>query len=91
MEEHIAYIQTRFPAVVELEETSNNFFRGGRLFKTSLNNDYCYIFMRSDVFISFFKSDWLPIEKIENDWLDSGISFLVTSRQETKLLVERLV
>jgi ATP-dependent protease HslVU (ClpYQ) ATPase subunit len=91
MEEHIAHIQKRFPVVVELKETSNNFFRGGRLFTTNLNNDYCYILKQSDVFISFFQSGWIPLEKIESDYLDCSTTFLASDPEFTRVIMEALV
>ena len=91
MEEHIAHIQKRFPISVELEKTEGDFFKGGQLFKQLHSDNYCFVFKRSDVFISFFKSGWIPLEKIESDWLDSEISFLVQNAEETKLFIERMV
>ena len=91
MENHIAEIQKRFRINVEIEKTKGAFFKGGQLFRQLHSDDYCFIVKRSDVFISFFKSGWIPLEKIEKDWLDSEISFLMQNAQETKLFIERMV
>ena len=91
MKDYIELSQKLFPVALELEETRHNFFKGGLLFKRSQRNEYCFINDNSDEFISFFKSGWIPLEKIEKDWLDSEISFLVQNAQETKLFIERMV
>jgi hypothetical protein len=67
------------------------FFKGGLLFKRSQRNEYCFINDSSDVFISFFKSGWIPQEKIEGDYLETSLTFLIDDPEDTRMIIDRMV
>ena len=93
MNEFIEIIQVKFPIKVEIEETPLNLFdKNGALFKRDSDNSYCFIepTERKQIFITLFHSDWIPFEKIENNYIDTRMFFSFTEPSSLKILIEAL-
>jgi hypothetical protein len=91
MKDHLVHIQKLYPISVEIEATDVSAFKNGVLLKRELENEYCFIEKTSDVFISFFQSGWIPLNKIESDYIDCSTTFLVSDPEVTRVLMEALV
>jgi hypothetical protein len=91
MKDHLVHIQKLYPISVEIEATDVSAFKNGVLLKRELENEYCFIEKFSDVFISFFQSGWMPLNKIESDYIDCSTTFLVSDPEFTRVLMEALV
>jgi hypothetical protein len=91
MKDHLVHIQKLYPISVDVEPTEIDTFCDGILLKRAYRNEYCLIKKSSDVFISFFHSDWIPLEKIESDYLDCSTTFLASDPEFTRVIMEALV
>jgi hypothetical protein len=91
MKDHLVHIQKLYPILVEIETTDVDAFKNGVLLKRELENEYSFIEKTSDVFISFFQSGWMPLNKIESDYIDCSTTFLVSDPEFTRVLMEALV
>jgi hypothetical protein len=91
MKDHLVHIQKLYPISVEIETTDLSAFKNGVLLKRELENLYCFIEKTSDVFISFFQSGWMPLNKIESDYLEANTCFCASDSEVTRVLMEALV
>jgi hypothetical protein len=91
MKDHLVHIQKLYPILVEIEATDVSAFKNGILLKRELENEYCFIEKTSDVFISFFQSGWMPLNKIESDYIDCSTTFLASDPEVTRVIMEAMV
>jgi hypothetical protein len=91
IKDHLVHIQKLYTISVETDSEANTAFSDGILLKRVFTNEYCFIKQSSDVFISFFNSDWKSLEKIETDYLDCAATFLASSAEFTQSLIEAKV
>tara|TARA_R110001592_G_scaffold74778_2_gene226833 strand:- start:3078 stop:3353 length:276 start_codon:yes stop_codon:yes gene_type:complete len=91
MQDHLVHIQKLYPIVIENEATDVDAFKNGVLLKRELENEYCFIEKTSDVFISFFQSGWMPLNKIEGDYLEANTRFCLSDVEVTRVIMEAMV
>lgn len=76
-----------------IEETPLNFFEeSGVLFKRKKDNLYCFVESKKKggIIVTLFESNWVPFEKIENDYVDCTFCFHFIDRIDFENLIEHL-
>ena len=93
LDPHVDVVNTQFPKYVVIEETENQSMNSeGVLFKEKFQNNYCYLRLRESglIELTLFKSDHSQFEKIESDYLFSGIDFRIKEIEQTKAIINAL-
>ena len=92
LDSYTEQIKKKFPKHIPLEETEINIFnKAGALFKQENYNTYCFLEpVECGIAVSFFKCDWKPFEKIEDEYLDYSICFCFVTQEELGKILEHL-
>ena len=100
LDPHVEIIISKFPEYIPIKETDARVFKQDAvLFRQLLpghcqpiKKNYCYLKLLSDGYVqlSLFKSSWNHFEYIEEDYLETAISFKIGNVSTTEAIIYSL-
>lgn len=93
LDPHIEIVNQKFPQYIPIEETKAQVFnQAAVLFKEKFQNNYCYLELKEGetIELTLFKSDYKHFDKIEDDFLQNGVSFKIINIKQTEIIIYSL-